>query len=382
MAEHSPLGGSGAHRWLVCPGSVSLSRGIPNETSEYALEGTAAHHIADTLLRCKATPWDLLGTTYEDEDGRVTITREILQSALTYVINARTLHPKDSTWLSEYQFHCENLHLNLWSTADFVGFGKDRRVKSDTIHIHDFKHGAGIIVEVEDNVQLMYYAVGVIEDLSRWHALKWAVLHIHQPRSWHPDGVHRSWRVSIKDLRRWCDNVLLPGMERTETEPDVYKAGSHCRFCPAAAYQCPATMDALDELEDLLKAKELTPAQITRIFELEELAKIVFSRVKGHAAGKLKSGNPIEGLKLVPGKKSRVYKRGGEAALRKKYGKLALKKEAVLSPAEVEAQLPNGRDFVARWSQKPPGVHVVALADDKRPAVRTGVAHLLKARKD
>ncbi|KKL70503.1 hypothetical protein LCGC14_1931500, partial [marine sediment metagenome] len=38
-SQHSPLGGSGAARWMRCPGSVALSYGVEDEESEYATAG-------------------------------------------------------------------------------------------------------------------------------------------------------------------------------------------------------------------------------------------------------------------------------------------------------------------------------------------------------
>ena len=44
-------GPSGAHRWLTCPGSVDLSRGVDSRESSYAAEGQEAHDYAEAYLR-------------------------------------------------------------------------------------------------------------------------------------------------------------------------------------------------------------------------------------------------------------------------------------------------------------------------------------------
>ena len=38
------------YRWATCPGSVRLSKGIPNRSSKYAQEGTDAHEWAAKIL--------------------------------------------------------------------------------------------------------------------------------------------------------------------------------------------------------------------------------------------------------------------------------------------------------------------------------------------
>ena len=47
---HSRLGASKAARWMACPGSVAACEGLPDSSSAYADEGTAAHqHVEDAL---------------------------------------------------------------------------------------------------------------------------------------------------------------------------------------------------------------------------------------------------------------------------------------------------------------------------------------------
>ena len=50
MAQHSVLSPSGAHRWMRCPGSIAAESGMPDTSSKYAAEGTAAHELASKCL--------------------------------------------------------------------------------------------------------------------------------------------------------------------------------------------------------------------------------------------------------------------------------------------------------------------------------------------
>ena len=54
MGAHSVKSPSAMHRLIRCPGSVILSKDIPDTTSEAALEGTCAHWLAEEMLRIKS----------------------------------------------------------------------------------------------------------------------------------------------------------------------------------------------------------------------------------------------------------------------------------------------------------------------------------------
>ena len=58
--EHSELSASGAYRWMACPGSVQLCRTVPAKpSSSYALEGTAAHELAENPVLTERVIQDL-----------------------------------------------------------------------------------------------------------------------------------------------------------------------------------------------------------------------------------------------------------------------------------------------------------------------------------
>ena len=50
MTNHSLLSPSTAHRWMICPGSVAMGMTLPDEPSDYAMEGTVAHALAESML--------------------------------------------------------------------------------------------------------------------------------------------------------------------------------------------------------------------------------------------------------------------------------------------------------------------------------------------
>lgn len=50
MSAHAKLSPSSAERWMNCPGSVVLSEGMPDKTTQFAEEGTMAHAVAEAML--------------------------------------------------------------------------------------------------------------------------------------------------------------------------------------------------------------------------------------------------------------------------------------------------------------------------------------------
>ena len=53
MTAHAQLSASGSSRWLNCPGSVHAESIYPpdGEGSEFAIEGSMAHELADLCLK-------------------------------------------------------------------------------------------------------------------------------------------------------------------------------------------------------------------------------------------------------------------------------------------------------------------------------------------
>ena len=51
MTAHAMLSASSSYRWLHCPPSARLNVKVRDEASPYALEGSAAHELAEYKLK-------------------------------------------------------------------------------------------------------------------------------------------------------------------------------------------------------------------------------------------------------------------------------------------------------------------------------------------
>jgi hypothetical protein len=373
LAEHSPLGGSGAARWMKCPGSVSLSQGIADEESEFASLGTRAHELAEYCLKMGADAWMMI-------DDTMGIDKDMADAVQVYLDTVRR-HPHrlDGTAMefAEWQFHVPEVHEYFYGQADFVYADKLAR----QLDIYDYKHGAGIVIDVEQNAQLMYYAVGVLSSLLLWEEMDRVVLHIVQPRGFHFDGPVREWAITTEDLDVWALEVLKPAMDRAVTSSDT-ASGEHCRFCPARSRACPQLIADFDEMEALMaefskvaSADQLTNEQVGRFLELFDVAKIVAKQANLTAFNRLQAGGQVPGRKLVKAKTNREWKEDADQALRDNFGDKALTKPKLKSPAAIE-KLPKGASFTARYAFKPDGGQTVASDQDSRPVIAGGVREM------
>ena len=207
-------------------------------------------------------------------------------------------------------FHCPDIHPLFYGTADNVFFDEPER----HLYVDDYKHGAGIIVEADDNPQGKYYAIGVLTTLSLWDQVDKVTIGIVQPRGYHWSGPIRQWTTTVEELREWSQDVLIPAMETAEVSRET-KSGPHCRFCPVRSHSCPALNDDMNELERLMNkatdeggAKELTSAEVARFLELFDTAKIVAKAASKTAFDRMQAGKEVPGHKLVRTRANRVWK--------------------------------------------------------------------------
>lgn len=405
LPEHSPLGASGAYRWLpgACPASVSLAAGLKDEYEDdtFSLPGTCAHAVAAHCLIHGLDAWQMIGYAYDreakvllndyavspkdEENGFVAVDKDMADPVQEYLDDVRRIHPdrnQGNTWI-EKGFHVPSIHPLFYGATD-LGYW-DEPVKA--LHIWDFKYGAGIIVDPEDNPQMKYYAIGLLTELGLWGYCETVVLHIHQPRiKFYRGGVHREWSMPVADLFDWRTEVLVPAMTDAP-DSTTARAGDHCRFCPARYRACPAIRHSVERYKQMLSAIRVTPGdaapactpqQASEILELHEVYKIHLKAVETVAFGYLMAGQKVPGRKLVEGMAHRVWRDTAEEELKTVFGKKAYAPEKLKSPAEID-KLPGGVALTARHAFKPNKGLTIAAADDSRAAVeKQPVADLIQ----
>jgi hypothetical protein len=242
-------------RWANCPGSVLVSEGVENRSSAYADLGTAAHAIAEYALSNKVRRITAAIDTelkYVDhgEEKLVIITEEIADAVHVYLDHVYTILGSDidAQLYVEQKFDLSNLYAGLFGTCDCIIW----LPRTKELHVIDYKHGAGKAVEVTENKQLRYYAVGAVFSLPGVDP-KIINTTIVQPRCKHKDGAIRTEILGVVDLLAWsvelkaaAEKVGIASAAHSDTDVVSWVAtflqeGSHCWWCPARQHdKCPA----------------------------------------------------------------------------------------------------------------------------------------------
>lgn len=266
-----------------------MSEGIPKKSSAYADEGTLAHEIAADILLGKDTQCE----------------EEMLEHILTYVNYVRSLYGNGNTVLIEHSFDLKRLYPNLYGTADAVIYDSSIR----TLYVVDFKYGAGIPVEVEDNGQLKYYALGALLTCLFPVPPLVVKLVVVQPRCSHQDGPIREWQTSAFDLITGFAEELVIAAAATEDPDAPFVPGGHCRFCPAAGI-CPALADKATSLAktQFSKVEEYDPEKLSKALEWLPTLEAWISNVKSFAHQEAERGRTPPGWKLVAKRAVRKWK--------------------------------------------------------------------------
>lgn len=402
-SDHAILGASSATRWINCPGSVSAIAALPTKdrdnTSEYADEGTAAHALGEYILRkfgFDKSAHEFLGKKVKGELGSYEVDHEMADAVDVWTETASRHFGRlgNPEMLIEKRVQPLPDREDLFGTADTILIGDDELV------VIDYKHGKGIVVEVDWNDQMMYYALGALmKVIARMPSnvmvpIKRVTLIIVQPRAIHQDGPVREWTIDPEILFEFGD-TLRGAADRTKEPDAALKAGPWCRknFCPKAAKGCHA-LKALahsiaatdfDDLPDLPVKPEredlephvslpdpTDPDAVGRAMQIVPLLDFWAKEVEGYAQALLTRGHHVPGQKLVRKRANRQWE--DEAAVEKKLRDKRVKLDAthtrkLRSPAQIE-KLPNvGKDWVAKYAVKPEGGLTIAQDTDRRPGV-------------
>lgn len=398
MSTHAKLSPSGAHRWMVCPGSVPLEAEYPDSSNSYAREGTAAHELAAMVLEdVGAHAKDYIGKKirYDDHGEEVLweVTPEMAEHVDDYVkfvrerAQGKILHVERKLGIGHITGE-----PNATGTSDVVIIDCDQ----EAIEVIDLKFGMGVRVDAENNEQMQFYALGALHEYDLIYDLSWVTMIIHQPRLNHVSEWHISTHeleqfgyvaaVKAKDvsvaithqgqLDTWVDDYLNPGEKQ-------------CRFCKAKA-TCPALLADMSEIVsgsvasaddfaqflpqtvDSQSGDNYLPMAMAKVGMVEDWCKAVRAEVER----RLLAGKQVDGYKLVEGRRgNRAWR--DDAEVEKLFKSFRLKQEEMyefklISPTKADKVLqanPKRLAKVEALVTRSEGKLSVAPATDKRPQV-------------
>lgn len=308
--SHSILGGSSALRWVNCPGSVFYTKDLPpEEASEAALEGTAAHELAEMALS------DYLDHLIEGTDPNIRLelssADETMKEAVEGYVQAiwEIILEKSLTGKAcgIEEFFVLDEPLDMAGTVDFWCVYIDDRGKRVGCVV-DFKYGFHAI-DAEKNAQLAFYACGLRKMLTdKGKDIDYVRAAIFQPRS--GKKAYKETKFTKKVLIKWEEEFQKAAKRIFIDQKPKFKAGEWCRWCRAKG-TCPTYKTSVETRTSLalIRPQEvklpmpesLNDAQLAKIIVNSEA---IFDFIKGckdHAFSRHKLKNPIPGLKIVEG---------------------------------------------------------------------------------
>lgn len=145
---------------MSCPGSVALNEGKDDKGSSYAAEGTAAHELAEKILRGNLSPIEAKGLVGRFAENGVEFTDDMLRDVLKYTEQIYDLVRSTGGILHVEQ----RLPIGQW-TDELGAHGTSDAVivAGDELIVADLKFGMGVEVSAVDNKQLMIYALAALD---------------------------------------------------------------------------------------------------------------------------------------------------------------------------------------------------------------------------
>ena len=383
MTEHAKLSASGAKKWLACPASIAMEKGIVGQESSYAAEGTKAHALAEVELGKMLDIIDLAGYTEEKKElGE--IDPEMQDAVEFYTTHIAEVY-------GESRKIDRDTGVAIESRVDFSrwvpeGFGTADCVIScsDCIHVIDLKYGKGVKVEAEENPQLKLYGLGAWNALEPFYeadAKPKIMLHIVQPRLDHVSV----WEIALDKLLDWGEKIVKPKADYAFSEPqepNAFCVGEHCRtgFC-AARPICRAYAEYMDGLafDDFRPVARLTSDEIAeRLVRFEKIAAYA-KTLQEYALEQAKSGEKFPGWKLVEGVSRRKVtdeKRLAELLISQGFDAdtVCPRKIATLSTLEKTVGADTLKKIAGDLIVKPQGAPTLVPATDKRKEIGVDTA--------
>lgn len=343
---YSPLtriGGSSAERVIRCPGSVALCAVAPKAVeSAEARDGTIAHKLAETCIREGLDPIDMIGRTIEHEERKYEVSEGMADAVTVYVNHVRTRYIEKNKQSDIDRL--ANLHLEAKVSLDVCGplvEGTTDLYHYDpvtrTLEVCDYKHGAGVAVEIENNAQLKFYALAAFYAVS--DPIEKIVLHVVQPQCEHVDGPIRT-NDQITPLELVEFGIEFAAAVDVARKPNAPRCpGKWCQFCDASGV-CPDLYKVAQEACEL-EIQDDDSSEITDYLDCDEIGRRLrlleplqhwISGIKRYARAEALRGRPPTGYKLVRVKGRRKF----------------VNPEQVMQEASIKYAIPEDRLFTKK----------------------------------
>lgn len=371
-AAHALLSASSAHRWLCCTAAPKLEAAFPDTTSTYAKEGTLAHEICELKLTKyitttpKATYTQKLNALkahelYQPEMDACT------DEYLDYVKSAALGYMVSPSVLIERRVNFSDYAPGGFGTADCL------LLAGDVLHVIDYKHGKGVVVDADHNPQMMLYALGAMHDFLPLYRFKRVKMTIVQPRV----GNISVFDCTTDELLHWGETVVKVKAAEALGDNPMFTPGDHCRFC-RAKYECRARSEHYKSFHSIAQLHNnpqlLSLGELSSYLHCTGDLKKWAEDLQDYALRMCLAGRDVPGWKAVAGRSCRSFTDADKAfTILGKEGieDCLLWRREPLTLAQIEKAVGKKRfaELVGTLVVKSPGKPTLVPSYDKRPAV-------------
>ncbi len=356
MTTHAPLPPSSAARIVACAGSRKMAELYPEEDTIDTQEGEAAHWAGAELIRGEQVAVGQVAA------NGVTLTAEMVEAAEDY---ASYIIKRDRV---PCQAHIEEhvasgaLHPENYGTPDYWMYSKS----DHHLFIDDFKYGHGFVNEV-CNWQLINYVALVARKLAPWvfedDALK-VTMTIHQPRSYHRRGPHRSVTVRLGELRPYFATLanafveaMKPDAPVTASDPDECLKCTGRVYCEAAIAAEYWGVDMAYDSTPLIMSPAALSKEYRTLLRAEKMIKARREGIAESIKSTIRRGTAVPFFGIAHSKGRTVWKpdaiEQGIVEIGQAYG-AQVEKPALITPLQaIKAGIPE--DVVKLYSDTPSG---------------------------
>lgn len=228
--KHALFSASGSERWLECPGSVMLSKDIPDKPNKWSLEGTKAHELLELWLKHHIKHGK--GKVFKIPSGYPRDMVLAVKKAVKFILDHWDEEKEEL--LVEQKVSLEHIHEDMFGTTDISIIAHYVRLK-----VWDYKHGVGHVVQVSEqtpsglvmiNSQFAFYALAIAHKYN--YDFKDVEIGVAQPRAPHRLGSMRSEIFTMKELQAY-DYIFRKGVERCLKPNPKLNVGPWCHWCRA-----------------------------------------------------------------------------------------------------------------------------------------------------
>lgn len=359
---HSVLSPSKGAMILRCAAALAAGKGIKDEPSQYAAEGTAYHDVSARVLDALgnggpgyATCAAYVGATIEADGFKFIIDEDNATHAQVYVDAIRRL-----SGVQYYEVRLDTSAVVGVPGQGGTGDAVTLDFEASTIHVDDLKFGRGEVVFAEKNEQLLQYGAAALLKYELSHDWKFIKLGIHQPRLNH----YSEHIYTVEEVRAWVKEnqgrfVLAHALWEDPTKlqmSDFAPGEKQCRWCPIRG-SCAARADQFlaqfpvappnDNAGKLAPAPAalLDDAQLARardrVDDIEQWCADI--KAEAHTRGVV-LGKKLPGWKVVDGKRgNRKWDEASETTVENTLVSglqdAAYKPRQIITPTEAEKKL-------------------------------------------